>query len=399
MIFYSTSPTLYCSGCWLLGCCPLIDLSVEVAGLRFRNPVLTAACPTVRDGERIRRAVEGGAGGVVTKTISTRPALPKIPRPHMAEVRGGFINAELWSELPLERWVSRELRVAREVTRAAGIPLIASVGHRPSEVRRVAEAVADYVDGFEVALAYLKRSSDMAAAVRAAKRFGKPVFAKLGVLPPKTTARVARRVVEAGADALTISDSYGPVLAIDLSTYMPEDLASGNAVMGSWMGFGWLSGPPLKFMAMRMIAEILSEIPGVPVVGVGGVSTGRDALEMFMVGASAVQVCTAAILLGPQIYGRIARQLEALLAKLGAKSLEDVRGLALRKLLSREEVLEPKPPVYYPEKCVGCRLCELSCEYDAIEVVNGKAVLHPDRCFGCGLCVTRCRFGALKLPY
>ena len=149
----------------------MVDLVVEFCGLRFRNPVLTAAGPPVRDAERIKRCIEGGAGGIVTKTISVKAAEPDIPRPHMAEVKGAFINAELWSELSLEDWVNRELKIAREATRKAGIPLIVSVGHKPEEVKEVTNTVADYADAFEVVTLYLgEKVAFMVGPIKAAKR-------------------------------------------------------------------------------------------------------------------------------------------------------------------------------------------------------------------------------------
>ena len=162
----------------------MVDLTVEIAGLKFRNPVLPAAGPPVRDGERIRRCVEGGAGGIVTKTISVKAADPLIPRPHMAEVKGGFLNMELWSELPPEAWFERELKIAREVTKAAGVPLIVSIGYKAEEISWLVENADKYADAYEISVHYIgKDPTPMMEAVKAAKKTGKPVFLKQGMKP------------------------------------------------------------------------------------------------------------------------------------------------------------------------------------------------------------------------
>ncbi len=378
----------------------MVDLTVEIAGLKFRNPVLPAAGPPVRDGERIRRCVEGGAGGIVTKTISVKAADPLIPRPHMAEVKGGFLNMELWSELPPEAWFERELRIAREVTRAASIPLIVSLGYRAEEITWLIEQVDEYADAYELSVHYIgKDPTPMMEAVKAAKKTGKPVFLKLSPHPGIDHVLWAKKAVEAGADGITAINSFGPVLALDLSTPLPDYLLKGLPVMGGPDGTGWLSGTALKYLALKIVFDLYKEMPNTPILGVGGISTGRDAMEMLMVGASAVQVCTAAILQGHEVFGKIVKQLKILMEKMGFNSVEEVRGYTHRIWKQRWIRYVSTPPLYYPEKCTGCKLCEISCPYDAIKVVKGKAVLYEDKCFGCGVCVTRCRFGALEMQY
>jgi len=110
-----------------------------------------------------------------------------------------------------------------------------------------------------------------------------------------------------------------------------------------------------------------------------------------MAGAVAVQVCTAAILRGPGVFGRIATEMASWLAKHGYASPAEVTGLAVRRVVSRPEA----PPMLDLSLCNGCGLCEMSCGPDAIHVVEGKAVLDEERCELCGLCVSRCRPGAL----
>ncbi|HIQ03788.1 MAG TPA: diguanylate cyclase [Desulfurococcales archaeon] len=377
----------------------MVDLTVEFCGLKFRNPVLTAAGPPVRDSIRIKKCIEGGAGGIVTKTISVKAADPYIPRPHMAEVRGAFLNTELWSELPPEEWFNKHLREARVATKAAGIPLIVSLGYTADEISKLIPEVENYVDGIELSVHYIGVDpKPMQDSIRAAKKSGLPVFLKLSPHPGVDPVLWAKKAIEAGADGISAINSFGPVLALDLSTSIPIERVKGLPVMGGDKGYGWLSGPPLRYLAQRIIFEIAKALPNIPIIGVGGVSCGRDAVEMLMVGAWAVGVCTAAILYGPQIYGKIAKEIAEILDKLGFKSVEDVRGYTIKNWSKRWIRFKSTPPKLYTDRCNGCKLCELSCPYDAIKVINGKAKLFTEKCFGCGLCVSRCRQGALEMP-
>ena len=101
----------------------------------------------------------------------------------------------------------------------------------------------------------------------------------------------------AGADGLVMINSFGPCMGIDVESGLP--------LMGSREGYGWLSGAAIKPLAVRCVYDA-AKIVKIPIFGVGGIASGRDAAEMFMAGASAVQVCTAGILKGPGIYGKIA---------------------------------------------------------------------------------------------
>src|ERR1035441_9144991 len=95
----------------------MAKLSVSVCGLEFANPILPAAGPPSKDGATLQAAARGGAGGLVTKTVSVVPAV--VPRPCMAEIRGGFLNTELWSELAVEQWIETEYALGR----STGLPV------------------------------------------------------------------------------------------------------------------------------------------------------------------------------------------------------------------------------------------------------------------------------------
>ncbi len=293
----------------------MADLAVEICGLRFANPVLPAAGPTVWNGEAMLACVKGGAGGIVSKTISTTGAI--VPQPCMAEVgRASMLNTELWAEYPPEQYIEHEYAIARQ----AGVPLIISLGYTSDQVAALAPRVRPFADALELSTHYVGDDPrPMQEAVRAAKRaVDVPVFVKIS--PFRDVVSGARAALAAGADGLVAVNSYGPCFGIDVETGMP--------LMGSKEGYGWLSGAGLKPLGLRCVYDI-AQITDKPIFGVGGISHGLDAIEYMMVGASAVQVCTAGILRGPEVYGRIAHEMGEWLDKHGYHSVQAIRGMSL----------------------------------------------------------------------
>lgn len=359
----------------------MADLTTEVCGLHFRNPVLPAAGPPVRDGARMLACAAGGAGGLVAKTISTRAALP--PTPNMAEISQGMVNTELWSELPPEQWLETEYAIAR----TAGLPLIVSLGYTADEIAQMAPKVRPFADAVELSTHYIGDDpAPMVGAVKAAKAaLDVPVLVKLS--PHGHDMAVAARLAQdAGADGIVAINSFGPVLSLDIETAMPR--------LGGPNGYGWISGPALKPLAVRCVRDIARAVD-LPVIGVGGVARGTDAVEMLMAGASAVGVCTAAILRGPAVFGRIARELGDWLDSHGYRSATDIVGLAVQRAWPAGRL---EAPVINPDACNGCAVCVTACVYGAIHIVEGRAALDGETCTRCGLCVTRCRLGAIEWP-
>ncbi len=363
----------------------MADLRVEVCGIQFKNPVLPAAGPPTWNGEAMVACAEGGAGGIVAKTISTTAA--DVPEPCMAQVgKASMLNTELWSELPPEQFIEKEYARARE----AELPLIISMGYSAEQISELAPKVKPFADAVELSTHYIGEDpAPMIAAIKAAKEtLDVPVIVKLSPLGREMKA-AAQAAQDAGADAIAAINSLGPCLGIDLETGLP--------LLGSKEGYGWLSGQSVKPLALRCVFDIARTVD-LPIFGVGGIFRGTDALEMFMVGASAVQICTAAILRGPGIFGKIVREMDQWLDDHGYASVNDVKGLTIRKLRAREYRTNHLPPRLYEDLCTACGLCETSCVYHAIAVLDGKARLDEDLCQGCGLCTTRCPTRALEMP-
>ena len=396
----------------------MVELIVEIAGLKFKNPIMNAACPISRDGKAMERLAAGGAGGIVTKTISVKPA--KVPRPHMgavnrgtidliiptgedrkvkiSRVRGaiyGFLNAELWSDLPPEQWFNVEIPYARKVADKYGIPLIASIGYKPHELAELGpKAVKAGAQAIEFSTHYL--GHDYRPVVESAKALREavdvPIFPKLS--PHIFGLRdLIKELEKVPVDGIVAINTLGPTLHIDIET--------GRPIMGGPSGHGWLSGPCIKPLGVAIVAEIAKHTK-LPIIAVGGISRPEDVIEYVMVGASAVQVCTQVIIEGPEVFRRLAEGVLKWLKEHGYDSLDDIRGLALKYLPSEAAWFEAKPPVVDESKCIGCGYCQQVCDYGAVRLVDvgGRKVAKVDasKCYGCGTCTTVCPTRAIKFP-
>lgn len=360
----------------------MAKLNVTICGLEFVNPVMPAAGPPVKDGAMCQAAAQGGAGGIVTKTISVEPA--DVPRPCMAEIKGGFLNTELWSELPKEQWLATEYQLAKDTD----LPVIVGLGYTADQIAELAPLVRPYAAALELSTHYVGNDiSPIINALKAAKAaVDIPVFMKMS--PHPNIQEIAKAVEEAGADGLVMINSFGPCFGIDIETGLP--------LMGSSGGYGWLSGAAIKPLALRCIYDAARAV-NIPIIGVGGVTNGRDVAEMFMAGASAVQVCTEAILKGPTVYGKIVKELNDFLDSHGYESVDEIKGLTIRKMAEQKMQRQLQVPVVDMKKCILCGRCEISCAYDAISKKNWLKI-DGEKCFGCGLCISRCPKQALRMP-
>ncbi|MDD3389938.1 dihydroorotate dehydrogenase [Aminivibrio sp.] len=301
----------------------MATISSTVNGVYFSNPVLTAAGPNVGSPARLREAILGGAGGIVTKTVSVMPA--KDPRPTIRKSScGGLLNCETWSELPVESY----LESYREIKRA-GVPLVTSIGYTPDDVRNLGKLLEREVkpDIFEFSTHYTGKSIEPLVSVAKALRetVSVPIWMKISPATPDIE-ELAVRASEF-VDGFVAINSLGPALDFDIESAKPA--------LGSSYGQGWLSGPPILPVALRIVYQIAS-VQTRPVIGVGGISCGEDALKFIMAGASLVQICSAAVRHGSEIYGRVAAEMGEWLDSRGIDSIEDVRGRYISAVRGRD---------------------------------------------------------------
>lgn len=395
--------------------CLLVDLSVELAGLKLKNPLMNAACPISRDAESMIELVNTGVGAVVAKTISVKPAI--VPRPSMAVVDRGvfrgsllktlkpgdvrvmpidsggyrfiyaFLNAELWSDIPAEHYLEREYPIVKKYCEERGVVFIASIGYTPEELSLLGPKIEKTgIQAIEFSTHYIGR--DYRPIVEAAKALREsvsiPIFAKLSPFTPNIP-ELVKELEKIGVNGLVATNTIGPALHIDVETGMP--------IVGGPYGFGWMSGPALKPLALAVVAEAALNTK-LPIIGVGGITRGVDVVEYIMAGAVAVQICTAAIVEGLGVFKRVLGELEKWMKRHGYTSIYDFKDVALKYLKPEPRRVWAKPPVVDEKKCIGCGFCELTCTYKAIRVVeesgSRKARVDVTKCYGCGVCTSIC---------
>ena len=305
---------------------PDVDLRASLAGLQLANPVLTASgCAAA--GRELQQFFDVAAlGGVVTKSVMLA-ARSGRPTPRMAETPSGMLNSIGLQGPGIDAFLADDLPWLREhgataVVSIAGndVDEFAELARRLRHARGVA-AVEVNISCPNVANRGLVFACDPVAAgdvVRAVRRntaTDVPVLAKLS---PDVTdiVAIARSCVAAGADGLSMINTLLG-MAIDPVTLRP-------ALAGVT---GGLSGPAIRPVAVRCIWQVRSALPEVPILGMGGIRTGRDALELIAAGASAVSVGTA-VFGDPGAPVRVLDELRRAIADRGYTRLSDVVGIA-----------------------------------------------------------------------
>jgi len=308
----------------------LPDLTCSLLGLTLHNPIVLASGILGTSAALLERVAQAGAGAVTAKSCGPAPRTGH-PNPITIEWGHGLINAVGLTNpgAPVEAPLLAE---ARALLQPLGVPLIASIfGGTPREYGEVARTIAtarpalievniscpNVADEFGTPFAADAVAAAEVTAAVVANAGGIPVSVKLAPNVPDIV-RIARAVGAASASALT---------AINTMPGMVIDPYAGRPVLSNRSG--GLSGPAIKPIALRCVAQLAAE-QDLPVIGTGGGLTGIDAAEMLMAGATAVGVGTAVWYRGPEALGQIVAELDEFMAAEGYTSLAELRGLALR---------------------------------------------------------------------
>ena len=355
----------------------MADLSIEFAGIKSLNPFWLASAPPANSGEQIMRAFDAGWAGAVWKTLGD-PIVNVTSRFGGVDYDGkklmGLNNIELITDRPLEV----NLREIREVKKR--YPKHVIIASLMTETRNdwkvLIEKCEDAgVDGLELNFGCPHGMCErgMGSSVGQepkllqeitswAKEFARtPVLVKLtpntgDILEPGLAG------VRGGADGLSLINTIKSIIGVDLDLLVPVPR------VGSASSNGGYCGPAVKPIALHMVAALARD-PGVtiPISGIGGISTWRDAAEFIALGSTSVQVCTAVMHYGFRIIEDLTEGLSNYLDSHGMKSVNELRGRAV--------------PGYQ-------EWGDLDLNYQLI------AKIDPKVCIGCQLCVTACNDGA-----
>jgi len=299
-------------------------LAVEIAGLKLSNPTMLAAGILGLSGSLLKEIANAGVGAVVTKSVGLK-SRSGYSNPTVVQVGCGLLNAVGLPNPGIHRFV-KEITEAKTV----GVPLIVSVyGFSSEEFAEVSSyAVKAGANALElnVSCPHVEKTGSeigqdprlVREVVREVKRrVKKPVFVKLTPNVDDIT-EVAKAAVEGGADAIT---------AINTVRAMAINVETAHPVLANKIG--GLSGPAIKPIAVRCVYEICREVD-VPVIGCGGITTWRDAVEFMLAGASAIQVGTAIAFKEIGIFKSLNRGINLYLKEKGFRSVKDIVGLSHR---------------------------------------------------------------------
>ncbi len=388
----------------------MANLASDFVGIRSPNPFWLASAPPTDKEYNVRRAFEAGWGGVVWKTLGLDPAIVNVNGPRYGAIWGadrrllGMNNIELITDRPLEvnlreikavkrDWPNRAMVVSLMVpceeepwawilkqvedTGADGVELNFGCPHGMSE-RGMGSAVGQVPEYIEMVTRWCKANTRM------------PVIVKL--TPNITDVRKpAAAALAGGADAVSLINTINSITAVDLDLFAPEPTIDGKGAHGGYCG------PAVKPIALNMVAEIArtQELAHLPISGIGGVTTWRDAAEFLALGAGNVQVCTAAMTYGFKIVQEMISGLSQYLDEKEI-ALPDLIGRAVPNVvdwnaLNLNYVTKARID---QDMCIKCGRCFAACEDTSHQAItmSPERVFEVDdsECVACNLCVNVC---------
>ncbi len=389
------------------------DLSLTFCGVQCENPFFLSSSVVGSNYEMVAKAFDMGWAGVAFKTIGT--FVPNEVSPRFDALRKeavpfvGFKNIEQISEHTLTENVEYLKKLKENYPSKV---MIASIMGRSEEewtylAQLMTQAGADIIEcnfscphmaadglGSDVG-----QNPDLVAAYTKAVKRGTylPVLAKM---TPNTGNMEAAAIaaVEAGADGIAAINTIKSIMNVNLDTF-----ASGPDVEGR-TSIGGYSGKAVKPIALRFIHSMKDcrRLTDVPISGMGGIETWKDAAEFMMLGCENIQVTTSVMQYGYRVIEDMIEGMKLYLSSHGYSSITEIIGRALPKIVSAEEL--NRDSICYPKfnksKCIGCGRCYLSC-YDGghqalvQEKATGKPIMLADKCVGCHLCVAVCPAGAI----
>lgn len=390
-----------------------MDLSIDFCGVRCENPFFLSSSVIGSNYEMVAKAFEMGWAGVAFKTIATFIPEETSPRFDCLAKEGnpfiGFKNIEQVSDYSLQENLDYLKRLKQDYP--SKIIIASIMGQNEEEwtylASKVEEVGADFV---ECNFSCPHMSSDGLGSdvgtdpslvekyIRATRKGTKlPILAKMtpnitNMQPPAIAA------MKAGADGIAAINTIKSITNINLNTFSSLPDVMGKSAIGGY------SGKAVKPIALRFIHDMKSceDLKDIPISGMGGIETWRDAAEFMALGCETVQITTAVMQYGYRIIDDLKKGMSNYLKSMGYTSTKQLVGNAIEYIvpadkLNRSSICYPK---FDRKTCVGCGRCYLSC-YDAGHQAlhmgeDKKPVMNPKSCVGCHLCKLVCPVEAIS---
>ncbi len=385
----------------------MADLSVNFAGIKSPNPFWLASAPPTNMGSMIERAFDVGWGGAVWKTlgepiVNVSSRLASIDHGAMRMI--GLNNIELITDRPLEVNLKEVYECKKKYPNNAVIVSLMVESKREAWHEIVKKAQDTGCDGFELnfgcphgmsergmgsAMGQVPEYTCMVTEwVKEVSRL--PVIVKLTpnvahIVPP------GRAAQKGGADAVSLINTINSVMGVDLDTMIPYPNVNGQAAHGGYCGTA------VKPIALNMVSELARDTEfNIPISGIGGINTWRDAVEFMLLGAGNVQVCTAVMHYGYRIVEDMIDGLNNYLDEKGFSSVNEIIGKSVSRVTDWGNLdLNYKVVARVNnEHCIKCNLCYVACEDGAHQCFsfdeNRFPVVDEEECVGCNLCALVC---------
>lgn len=385
----------------------MANLSINFAGIKAPNPFWLASGPPSNSAYQVMKAFDYGWGGAVWKTIGA--SVVNVSSRYSGVNWGkkrlvGLSNIELISD----RSVSANLHEMEMVKKQFPYhPIIASVMVETREewIRIIQDCQNAGVDGIELNFGCPHGMCErgMGSAVGqepklvelitrwATEEAKVPVIVKLtpNITDITEPARAAKR---GGADALSLINTIKCITGVDLDTFVPYPIVDQKSTHGGY------SGPAVKPIALNMVKNCALDLQvGIPISGIGGIETWRDAVEFILLGAGSVQLCTAVMHHGFGIIRQLTDGLHSYMEEKGFSNVDEMVGKALSNVTEWENLNLNYRVVatINKEKCTRCQLCYTACNegaYQAISLSPDSTIpnIEANRCVGCNLCSLIC---------
>ena len=389
----------------------MADLTTDFAGITSPNPFWLASGPPTNTYGQVARAFDHGWGGAVWKTVG-EPIINVYSRYGSVDLGKtrmmGFNNIELISDRPIEDNLREIAECKRNYPRHALIVSLMVESRREAWHEMVKRTQDTGCDALELNFGCPHGMSErgMGSAVGQVPDYtcqivewvkeaaAIPVIVKL---TPNVTdiTYIARAAKNGGADALSLINTINSIVGVDLDTFAPLPSVAGQSSHGGYCG------PAVKPIALHLVSAVAGD-PQVqlPVSGIGGIATWRDAAEFLALGAGSLQVCTAVMHYGFRIVEDLVDGLSNWMDEKGHRTLDDVRARALPRVTKWENLDLNYHLVAEidQDKCIGCELCFTACEDGAHQAIarhprgNGGPVVEiiEEACVGCNLCAQVC---------